>query len=490
MQKLSLWEKFSEPTEIQAIENALPRKKYSSVSKHLNTEILVIGAGLAGILTAYRLQEKGHRVIIVDAAEAGSGQTKNTTAKITLQHGFFYSDLISDIGETASRLYAEAHKNAIEEYARLVKDFSISCDFERESAYLYSTLSDEKILSEYEAARKLDIPCELTTETSLPFSIVSALRFPEQAQFHPLKFLRVLAAKLELYENSKVLDVTLNKNENGETQTSCAQIESSHGSFIIEAEKIIFACHFPFLNIPGYYFARMHQERSYVLALSGILDESGIYQNGPKAGTPFKGMYYCIDEDTFSFRRAGSYLLLGGGNHRTGSHPGESQYEMLKTAASQFFPQANAAFCWSAQDCMTGDLIPYIGPFSSDTPDWYVITGFKKWGMTSSLVAAGILPDLIEKRSNPYSAVFSPQRHNLSGELKAMLTEGYEASKGLLKSTADLLLSPYEKKRCRHLGCKLTYNQDEDSFDCPCHGSRFAKDGKVLDGPAQEDLRL
>lgn len=495
MNSISIWEKSTN------------HKAHPALSENISTEIAVIGAGLAGILTANRLKEDGCDVTVIEAGTVGSGQTKNTTAKITAQHDFFYSSLIKDLGEENARLYAEANMKAIAAYTEIIKKENIDCDFEMQNAYLYSSISDEKVKEEYDAAQKLGISCEVTNKTTLPFKTVSALRFPNQAQFHPLKFLYTLSDRLKIYEHSKVISV--NENANGKSEIA---VESKHGTFTVKAGSVIFACHYPFVNIPGYYFIRMHQERSYVLALANVISDNGTYLSGINKGKPYEGMYYCIDEDKFSFRQAGSLILFGGGSHKTGETD-ENKYEMLRSAARQYFPEAEEAAHWSAQDCITGDYVPFIGKYSNDTLNWYIATGFKKWGMTSSMISADIISDLICERSNPYADVFSPQRHNLSADLKEMLSDGYNAVKGLSKSAADIFkddkriktgqtecectgkneeikvgLPGGEPVRCTHLGCKLTYNPGEDSFDCPCHGSRFTRDGKLIEGPAQTNL--
>lgn len=469
MENISIWKKTAKC------------KARPSLSDNINAEVAVIGAGLAGILTAKKLKSEGYDVVVIEADTVGGGQTKNTTAKITAQHGLFYDDLIKDIGEDNARLYAHANLKAIADYREMIENENIDCDFEIQNAYLYSAVSDEKIKAEYGAAKKLGIPCEITCETTLPFQTVSALRFPDQAQFHPLKFLYAVSDGLTVYEHSKVLSVngcgldTNAENKIYDSESSnTVTVESGSGTFTVTAEKVVFACHYPFINVPGFYFARMHQERSYVLALENAIPG-------------YEGMYYCADEDKFSFRSAGPLMLFGGGAHRTGDAD-DDKYEMLRTAARQYFPEAEEISRWSAQDCITGDLIPYIGVFAPSTPNWYIATGFKKWGMTSSMIAADIITDLIAERKNPYAEVFSPSRHNMSGELKGMLTESYNAAKGLSKSAAALLQEDKSIKRCTHLGCKLAYNPGEDSFDCPCHGSRFTRDGKLLDGPAQTDL--
>lgn len=262
--------------------------------KALTTEemadVAVIGAGIAGLLTAYYLQKEGKKVVVLEADRIAGGQTKNTTAKITSQHGMIYSSLIENYGEEKARLYAGANEMAIKEYEELIKKEQIDCHFERLSSYLYSTEDADKLKKEAKAAASLGIKSYFTQKNALPFKAVGAVCFEEQAQFHPLEFVKRLAEALIIYEKTRVLKV----------KGHC--IETNRGK--VFAKYIVFTTHYPFPNVPGLYFARQHQERSYVLALSGI----------PK----WEGMYYSADENGISFRWFHDILLFGGGGHRTG----------------------------------------------------------------------------------------------------------------------------------------------------------------------------
>ena len=251
---------------------------------------VVIGAGMAGILTAYYLQKQGFEVIVLEAGRIASGQTRNTTAKITGQHGLCYAKLMKRLGEERAGIYANANEGAIAEYENLIKKKKIDCHFERRNAYLYSTESGEQLKKEAEAAQKLGIKAEFVTETELPFAIKGAVCFRNQAQFHPLEFIKEISEELTVYEHTKVLSVKKNT------------VYTNRGK--VWAEHIVFATHYPITNVPGMYFTRQHQERSYVLALSG--------------NEPLKGMYRSIDKDGLSLRSSGDTLLLGGGSHRTG----------------------------------------------------------------------------------------------------------------------------------------------------------------------------
>lgn len=426
---------------------------------------VVIGAGLAGILTAYYLKQAGIRAVVLEADSIGSGQTKNTTAKITSQHNLIYDRLIRTFGYRMAEHYAIANEGAIGEYDRLIREKGIACDFVRCPAYLYSQAGTELLKREAEAAASLGIKASFGTDCELPLPVAGVARFERQARFHPLKFLAELAEEVEVYEQTKVLKV------------EGSRVETARGT--VTAEHIVFAAHYPFINAPGYYFARMHQERSYVVALEG-------------AARP-EGMYLGIDRDGLSFRACGDFLLLGGGGHRTGVEPKHKavtgcRYEMLRSRARELYPGCREAFRWSAQDCMTLDGLPYIGRFSRRKPNWYVATGFGKWGMTSAMVSARILTALISGQNLPEADIFSPQRRFTAQATRKLAVHGAYTVKGLAK---HLLPSGNGRviPNCPHMGCRLEWNPEEESYDCPCHGSRFDRDGQLVDGPAQTDCR-
>lgn len=424
--------------------------------KKVHWDVIVIGAGMAGILIAYQLKEQGRRVLVLEADTIASGQTERTTAKITSQHGCKYSSLIKKVGKEKARLYAQANEAAIKEYERLIKKYKIDCQFERVTAYLYSRKEEEKLRNEIRAAKEVGIDAFFTKETQLPFPVVGAAGFRHQAQFSPLIFLQYIAAQLEVLEHTKVIGI-----KDHQVMTNAS---------VFSADKIVVAAHYPFLNIPGFYFLRQHQERSYVLALAGC--------------ERIQGMYYGIDEDGLSFRQAGEHLLLGGSGHRTGIHHEKCAYENLWQKARKYYPECREAYRWSAQDCMPHDGIPFIGRYSYFTPDLYVATGFQKWGMTSSMVAAMILRDEICEREHPYGKVFSPQRMNVRASIGNLLCDVGMSIEGLIKG-----IVPQGPGRCAHLGCGLTWNPDENSWDCPCHGSRYDDNGRLLDNPSKRNLK-
>lgn len=441
-------------------------RRRESFPGDLEIPAVVIGAGLAGILTAYYLKQEGIRAVALEADRIGSGQTKNTTAKITSQHNLVYSRILRTFGPRMAEHYADANQAAIGEYERLIREKGIDCGFTRCPAYLYSRTGTALLRQEAEAASSLGIQASFGTSCELPFSVAGVTRFECQAKFHPLKFLAEMAEEVEVYEQTKVLKV------------EGRRVETARGT--VTAEHIVFAAHYPFINVPGYYFARMHQERSYVTALEGV-------------ETP-EGMYLGIDPGGLSFRRCGDLLLLGGGGHRTGVIPRNRTgagwgYGMLRGKALEIYPGCREAARWSAQDCMTLDGLPYIGRFSRRRPNWYVATGFGKWGMTTAMVSARILTALISGRDCPEADIFSPDRHFTMQAAKGLAMHGAYTVKGLAKH----LLPSGNKEivpNCPHMGCRLEWNPEEESYDCPCHGSRFDRQGRLIDGPAQTDCRM
>lgn len=422
--------------------------------RSVHRDVVVVGAGMAGLLTAYLLKEQGLNVLVLEAGKIASGQTEKTTAKITSQHDLKYAKLIKQIGLKKAAMYAYGNQLAIEEYDRLVRKKGIDCDFERTTAYLYSLLEEDKLIREAEAAQKLGIDAFFTKETELPFPVRAAVGFKNQAQISPLKFLRYIAGQLEIWENTPVLKI-----DRGGVITK---------DLLIWADRIVVATHYPIKNVPGFYFLRQHQERSYVLALSGCEE--------------LKGMYIGVDENGLSFRQSQDVLLLGGAGHRTGKKECAGAYNYLADEARKLYPSCREVTRWSAQDAMPHDGIPFIGKFSIFTPNIYVATGFQKWGMTSSMVAAMIIRDEICEIENSYKKVFSPQRLNIVAGIGKLLVDIGVSAKGL-----TLGWFGKRERRCPHLGCRLNWNQNESTWDCPCHGSRFSEGGELIDDPAKRD---
>lgn len=410
----------------------------------ISTDVLIIGGGMAGLLCACFLADAGVEYILLESDRLCGGVTSNTTAKITALHGLLCSQILEQRGEEAVRLYCEANSRAIEKYAQLCRN--IDCDFTRQDAYVFSRENAEAIKNEARVLSKAGINADVTTDLPLPFS-AAAVRVSNQAQFHPLRFAAAISEGLNIREHSRVLKLA------GSTAYT------ARGS--VTARKIVVATHFPFINRHGGYFLKQYQSRSYVVAL----------ESAPK----IEGMYLEAAPEGISLRRQGDYLLFGGCSHRTASPSGG--WRELERTAKSLFPKAKTAFRWAAQDCMTLDGVPYIGNYSALTPDLYVATGFNKWGMTSSMMAAQLLTDLVSGRKNKYAELYSPSRSMLCRQLA--VNAGHS-----LKNLVKL-----SRPRCPHMGCALKWNPHEHTWDCPCHGSRFDEKGNIINEPAQHSLK-
>ncbi len=460
------------------------------LDKDIKTDILIIGAGIAGILIAYMLKQSGRDVVLIDAAQIASGNTKNTTAKITSQHYLIYNKLISEFGEEKAREYARANELAIKEYKKIIEEREIDCDFEEKPAYIYSLNEIDSLKEEVEAAIRVGINAEFVEKANLPFKINGAVKFNNQAQFNPLKFLNDISKDLVVYENTKAIEIKENL------------VVTNRGN--ITANSIVVATHYPIMNTPGYYFLKMHQERSYVVALENVND--------------IDGMYIDNDESGYSFRMYKDLMLLGGIKQRTGDNETGGSYDKLRRVAKELYPNSKEKYHWSAQDCITIDGIPYIGKYSDETPNVYVATGFNKWGMTSSMVSAMIISDMILGKKNDFSEIFSPKRFDLSASINNIAKDISETAKNFIAQKiyipsiniehiknghAGIVEYNGEKvgvykdndgeafvvtTKCPHLGCQLHWNADELTWDCPCHGSRFDYKGRLIGGPAIKGL--
>ena len=422
----------------------LPR--FEQLTRDIHTDVLIIGGGIAGILTAYLLHQSGVKYVLVEKESICSGTTQNTTAKITFQHGLNYHKILKSGGLEAAQQYLTANKRAFEKYAELCG--RINCDYEIKDNYVYSVDDRQKLEEEMDALRRIGYQAELCNKPNIPIQTVGAVKFPRQAQFHPLKFIAAISEGLNIYEHTFVREMIGN------------MAITDHGN--ISANQVIAATHFPFINKHGSYFLKLYQHRSYVIALENAQDVGGMYVDECRTG--------------MSFRNHDNLLLLGGGGHRTGHQGGN--WDELREFADKVYPRSKEAYHWAAQDCMSLDDIPYIGQYSKRTRNFYVASGFNKWGMTGAMTAATLLSDKLLGKQNDCAKVFDPSRSILKPQL---LVNGFEATKNLLTIS---------KKRCPHLGCALKWNSAEHSWDCPCHGSRFAANGKVLDNPANGNLKL
>lgn len=416
--------------------------RFPSLWGEVHTDVLIIGGGMAGLCCAHAFQEAGIPCIVVEQGRIASGNTLGTTAKVTAQHGLCYDRLLRRFGTEAAQAYLHGNLAAVESIAELAGRFD--CDFSRSDHIVYSRAGVQQLETEALALEKLGYNASFRDKLPLPFPTSGGICFPDQGYFHPLKFLSGLSSDLTIYENTQVLSLTPRR------------AETEKG--VIHFSKAVSATHFPLLNKRGLYFLKLYQQRAYALSLKDVAVPDGMY----------------LEEDGLSLRPAGNRLILCGGGHRTGTAGGGWQFP--EAAAQRYFPQGTVTARWAAQDCMTLDGLPYVGQYSKSTPWLYVATGFHKWGMTNSMVAAQLLTSQILGLPHPLQELLSPQRPILHPQLAVNI---WESAKNLLAPGLH---------RCTHMGCRLRWNRQEHSWDCPCHGSRYMPHGEVQNEPAVRPL--
>jgi glycine/D-amino acid oxidase-like deaminating enzyme/nitrite reductase/ring-hydroxylating ferredoxin subunit len=472
------------------------RPRYQPLTDRVTTDVVVVGAGITGLTAALLLQRQGRQVVVVEANQVGSGTTGGTTGKITSQHSLIYERLIREHGAEVAQIYARANQEAIDTVEDLVAATSAECGFTRASAFVYAVDEDDlpALAQEHEAASSLGLPSRLSVPAELSFDVAGALEFGDQAYFHPIRYCDALAREFiriggRVFEGSRIRQLTEDR----------AGVEVANGTGVVVASAAIIATLLPFVDRGGF-FARARPSRSYGVAAH--------LKSAPPAG-----MYISTGSPVRSFRPwpegGETGIIFVGEGHETGdaaATPG--RWGELERWAREQFDVKSFEYRWSAQDYRTVDGITYVA------------TGFRKWGLTNGTAAAQILSDLILERENPYAAVFAPSRlggptaigrtvrDNLKvgwylvgdflGRLSAPPLADLAPGEAGLVDFADKTVAAYRhpsgevtmvSPTCTHLGCTVHWNDAEDTWDCPCHGSRYAIDGSVINGPATEPLR-
>lgn len=470
-------------------------------------EVAVVGAGISGLTTALMLAREGRSVTVIDQNRIGSGTTGNTTAKITSQHGSTYARISRTHGNDGARVYGEANERAKEWIASLVEEEGIDCDFRRRDAYLYAFDESERsqVESEAEAAIEAGLPAELLADAPLPFSVSGALRFREQAEFHPVKYLLALADLIEqeggaIHENTRAVSAT---------GGSAPSVRTEEGA-TISAEHVVVATLIPFLD-RGLFFARAFASRSYVITAS--ISEPAQEGMSINPGSPTRSIRSVADGDR-------ELLMIGGESHSVGSSKAiHERYEKLADFARKHWDVDRIEHRWSSQDFISDDQVPFVGQINPLTHRIHVITGLKKWGITGGTAAAAVIADRVAGRSSDAGKLFSPTRFKPLAEAPKFVSENsrvpfhligdrlrerggrriedLEPGEGAIVSRGGKKVAGYRdaagelhavSSRCTHLGCQVRWNQAESSWDCPCHASRFTVDGEVLNGPAVRPL--
>ncbi|WCK56916.1 FAD-dependent oxidoreductase [Aneurinibacillus sp. Ricciae_BoGa-3] len=480
---------------------------FPKLSEDITVDVAIVGAGISGITTAYLLAKEGVKVALIDAGLILNGTTASTTAKITAQHDIIYDQFIHQLGEEKARLYYEANKDALRFIRKAVQEHSIECQLTKENAYLYTSSDSaiEKLEKEFAAYKQLGIPGEFLDSLPIPVPAKAAVVMKDQAQFHPLQYLTALMhafidAGGSIYENTIAVEADLG---------SKPKVITRDGHKIT-CQHVIACSHFPFCDLHGFYFARLYAYRSYVLGVKTEKEFPG-------------GMYLSVDQPSRSLRyttmgNGDRLVLFGGENHKTGQGiPTINHYEALQDFAAGTFGIKEIPYRWSAQDLVTPDNVPYIGPITSSEENILVATGYRKWGMTNGTAAALLLRDLVLERDNPYRELYAPSRSSTGQSIKTLIVENADVAKHLVEGKVELIQMRPEtlvndegavvdigrragayrdeqgtlhmvETTCTHMGCEVEWNSGDRTWDCPCHGSRFSITGEVIEGPAERPL--
>lgn len=473
---------------------------YPALKNDIAVDCAVIGGGLAGIMCAAELLERGQKVCVLEAKKVAAADTASSSGMISFAHDLIYYRLIKKHGEIKAKEYLELNKAGAEKIKSLIEKYQINCDYQTCDMFLYAqTLKGLCALNkERQAYKQLGYFFDIVKAAELPFVIKGALRVPNQGCLNPYLFTAELAKAIEqkgvkIYENTRVTQPP----EKGMLRV---------GEFSIKAKNFVVCTHFPYINLPGFYFLKLFQSRS-----SNVIFKSR-YE--------IRHNYESAEEKGFEYRNAGGKnALCGGASARCGKYKNTSRYQIVKNNIIERFGAAEEDILsqFAAQDCMTMDMLPLAGRYGATTENVFVVTGFNKWGFSNSAACAEIIADLTEGKE--INNVFDTKRlYALKAPIKqvkniAVIAAGF----------TDLLFSPDDKKLsciqngqgaivrhkghrlgvyrdsagqlkiinalCPHMGCGLKWNKDDLSWDCPCHGSRFDTDGNIINGPSVKDAQ-
>lgn len=484
---------------------APPADPHEALDGDISVDVVVVGAGVTGLTCAVLLAQDGAEVAVVEARRIGAGTTGGTTGKVTSQHGLIYQELLDQHGQDVAHGYARANEDAIGTVRDLVARHSIDADLDVADAYVYTEdpTQLERLQREVQVAQDLGLPATWSETTDLPFDVHGAVRFTGQAQIHAVKYLYGLAHALtslggRLYERSRAVGL-------GE-RDGRRVVETTGGA--VEADHVVLATLIPIID-RGFEFARAEPSMTYGLACA--------------AGRAVpEGMYICAEDPSRSVRHYHgddeTFVVIVGEGHRTGERRDTGRHDdLLEAFARDRLGTGEVRYRWAAQDFVPVDLLPMVGEVAL-APQVYVATGMNKWGLTNGTVAAQIIADAIAGRDNPYAEMLRATRANPTASAKRFLEHNLDVAKRFVGDRIDpdgwaaddippggagvvLVDGQYRaisrtqdgsvQQRsavCPHLGCIVQWNEAEATWDCPCHGSRYDRDGDVLCGPATSPL--
>lgn len=465
-------------------------ENYPELTEDIERETVVVGGGLAGFLTAFRLWEEGRQVTLIEADRLFSGTTGKTTGKISCNQDCVYYDLYRKYGKETAKKYYLSQKEAQEGYLKLVKKYAVICDMMKADSYVFTHGNGAELKANYKLLVGFGANCEWV-ENAPVTNANYALKINGEYMFDVLKFVSALPKRFEIFENTRAVDI------------DCYTKTIFTDKAKIKAGNIVIATHYPIINIHGGYILKLRQSQSYLAAFNTRLIED---------------MFLDERSDGLTMRPYCCGTIIGGGDHRTGRCGNTDKFENIKRHAEKLFGKATLTHGWCAEDVMTADGMPMAGKYWKGADGIYVVTGFNKWGITNSLACANVICDLIVGRQNENIALFTPNRR-IRGALKDYVKNSLVTAKDLVRGYFRVTFKSVKsipvgygkvvrykgKKRavyrdengklhaigsmCPHMHGELRWNKNSKCWECPCHGSRFDMYGNVISEPATKSCR-
>lgn len=484
------------------------KSEYPMLEKNIEVDTLIVGGGITGITCAYCLAQKGKTPVVIEAGGLCDGTTGNTTGKVTIQHDIIYSNIMQKYGKEFAKAYAESQTKALDFIRRQVENHSIDCQLTNYTSYIYASAEQDidSLKNEYETALSLGIDAELNMKSNFPEGNFGLLGFRNQAAFHSVRYVDAIA-KLAVESGAVIYCGTkAEKVENDDIKTVICD-----NGVVIKAKHLVMATQYPIYDGPNIYYTRLYAKREYGVAVS------------PKRDWP-EGNYISSSGPSRSIRThvedGKKILIVVGDGHATARGDGSTEvhYDNLIRFADQVAGVSEVIARWSAQDYNTPDQIPYIGRIS-DHSNIYVATGFKKWGLTNGTLAGNMIADLITDGNCDYEDLYSRERGDLLSSAGTVIKEVLTSVGELIKSKFENVESIHDLKQgegrevrfdgkragiyrdyddnitivnisCEHMTTGLNFNSAEKTWDCPAHGGRFSTEGKILEGPPKDPLKV
>ena len=475
---------------------------FPRLSGDIDVDVAIIGGGIVGISAARLLKDDGLRVAVIEARRVGQQVTGKSTAKMSSQHGIHYQTMVQKFDEERARLYAEAQETGIRRISELAARYGIDADIEPMPAYVYT--QDESYVSqiekEVEVAQRLGLPAHLVRgEIGLPFEVLAAMRWDNQAQFHPVKYVAGLAATIpgdgsHVFEGSRAVDY------------EPTRVVTDTGT--VTARHVVMATHLPLGQVGMYYSMAYPHTEGVIAAPIGRVPQ-GMYKNAEKPGRSIR-----------THRHNGQTWGIAAGTHFKPGHPDEEQESMrsIEGWLREHFDAGEVQYRWVNEDYDSMDGSPFIGWSSSLGDGYLVATGFSAWGISNGTAAAIIIADLVAGRDNAWLPVFDATRVKPIAGAKEFAKENLDVASHLVSGYLSRKPKSYDELEpghaaimkidgenvaafkdeqgqvhavsavCTHMGCLVGWNATDRTWDCPCHGSRFELSGEVIHGPATQPL--